>query len=80
MHEVSIAESLLSEVAAAAARHGLSTVHAVGVCVGQHSGVAAEALAQAFTILREGPVLAGAALDVRSTDGTDLHLEWIEGE
>jgi hydrogenase nickel incorporation protein HypA/HybF len=80
MHEVSIAESLLSEVAAAAQRHGLSAVRAVGVRVGTESGVAAEALAFAFELMRDGPVLAGAALDVQSTDGSDLSLEWIEGE
>ncbi len=79
MHEVSIAESLLSEVAAAARRHSLSVVHAVGIRVGLQSGVVPEALAQAFEILRDGPVTA-AALDVRSVDGTDLCLEWIEGE
>ncbi len=79
MHEVSIAESLLSEVAAAARRHSLSAVHAVGVCVGVQSGVAPEALAQVFEILRDGPA-AAATLDVRSVDGSDLRLEWIEGE
>ncbi len=79
MHEVSIAESLLNEVAVAARRHSLSIVHAVGIRVGLQSGVAAEALSQAFEILRDGP-LAAAALDVRPVDGADLCLEWIEGE
>jgi Zn finger protein HypA/HybF involved in hydrogenase expression len=80
MHEVSIADALLSQVAAEAARHGIGTVRAVGVCVGRRSGVAAESLAQAFAILRDGSPAAGASLDVQTVDGTDLRLEWIEGE
>lgn len=80
MHEVSIAESLISEVAAAARRHGLSAVRGVGVCVGERSGVAPHALTFAFELMREGPILGSAVLDVRSVDGPDLCLEWIEGE
>jgi Zn finger protein HypA/HybF involved in hydrogenase expression len=47
---------------------------------GRRSGVAAEPLAQAFAILRDGSPAAGASLDVQTVDGTDLRLEWIEGE
>jgi Zn finger protein HypA/HybF involved in hydrogenase expression len=80
MHEVAIAQSLFQVVADSAARHGIRKVQAVGVCIGQHSGVAAGALALAFEVLREGPLLAGASLEVRSVEGTELRLEWIEGE
>jgi Zn finger protein HypA/HybF involved in hydrogenase expression len=80
MHEVSIADSLLRQVAAAAAHHGLATVTAVGVSVGPYSGVVAEALVQAFEMLREGPVLGAASLTVTSAAGTEMQLEWIEGE
>lgn len=79
MHEVTIAQALLTEVAAAASQHGLRTVSAVGVAVGRLSGVAPEALMQAFEVLRDGR--AGAAsLDLRDVEGADLRLEWIEGE
>jgi|GEM_PF-5055704 len=79
MHEVAIAQALLTEVEAAASRHGLKSVSAVGICVGQNSGVAAEPLMQAFEILRGG--CAGCAvLDLRTTEGTDLRMEWLEGE
>lgn len=80
MHEVSIADALMQQVTDAASRYGLATVRQVGICVGARSGVVPEALAFAFEVLRSGPVLGAATLDVRSTDGDDLLLEWIEGE
>ncbi|MDR7484057.1 MAG: hydrogenase maturation nickel metallochaperone HypA [Armatimonadota bacterium] len=79
MHEVSIAQALLRQVDEVVSRHRLTTVSAVGICVGSLSGVVPEALAFAFQVLRDGPT-AGAALQVRATDGADLRLEWIEGE
>lgn len=79
MHEVAIVQALLAEVTAAASRHGLKSVSAVGVCVGQHSGVAAEALIQVFEVLREG-CACGAVLSLKNTEGADLRMEWLEGE
>lgn len=80
MHEVSIAEALMQQVTDAASRHGLAAVRQIGVCVGSQSGVAPDALTFAFEILRAGPVLGAATLEVRATEGNDLRLEWIEGE
>jgi hydrogenase nickel incorporation protein HypA/HybF len=80
MHEVSIAHALLLQASEAATREGLSTVQRVGVCVGRYSGVYPDALAFAFEILREGPVLGGAALEVRPGEAQELNLEWIEGD
>jgi hydrogenase nickel incorporation protein HypA/HybF len=80
MHEVSIAHALLLQATEAAAREGLATVQRVGVCVGRYSGVYPEALAFAFEILRDGPVLGGASLQVRTGEAHELNLEWIEGD
>ena len=80
MHEVSIADALLHEASLAAASHGLRAVNRVGVRVGRLSGVAAEALVTAFEILREGPVLGRAVLDIEDADGDDLRLAWLEGD
>ena len=79
MHEVSIADALLHQAANVARQHGLASVEALGVCVGRHSGVVGDALAQAFEILREGTTLAGAHLTITEVDGTELRLDWIEG-
>jgi hydrogenase nickel incorporation protein HypA/HybF len=80
MHEVSIAHALLLQAADAAVREGLSSVHRVGVCVGRYSGVTPDALEFAFEILRDGPVLGGASLQVRTGEMHELNLEWIEGD
>jgi hydrogenase nickel incorporation protein HypA/HybF len=80
MHEVSIAEALMQQVTEAASRHGLASVRQIGICVGARSGVVPDALAFAFEVLRAGPVLGGAVLEIRATEGDDLRLEWIEGE
>lgn len=80
MHEVSIAYSLLRQVADVAERNGLSTVQGVGVAVGRLSGVVPDALAFAFEVLRQGPVVGSAELEVRHTDGLELQLEWVQGE
>jgi hydrogenase nickel incorporation protein HypA/HybF len=80
MHEVAVAEALLQRAAEAAERAGLTVVQSVGVRVGELSGVAPQALAFAFEMLRSGPVLGQASLQIRETAGDDLHLEWIEGE
>jgi hydrogenase nickel incorporation protein HypA/HybF len=80
MHEVSIAQALVDQAKAAAAREGMASVRRVGVCVGPYSGVCPEALTFAFEILRDGPVLGGASLDVRAGEEFELMLEWIEGD
>lgn len=80
MHELSIADALLREAGAAAEGRGLTTVSAIGVRVGRFSGVATHALAMAFEILREGPVLGRAVLDIEDADGADLRLTWLEGD
>ena len=80
MHELSIADALLHEASLAAADHGLRAVNRVGVRVGRLSGVATAALTTAFEILREGPMLGRAELDIEDADGTDLRLTWLEGE
>jgi hydrogenase nickel incorporation protein HypA/HybF len=80
MHELSMADALLNETSLAAANHGLRAVSRVGVRVGRLSGVATHALAMAFEILREGPLLGRAVLDIEDADGADLRLTWLEGE
>jgi hydrogenase nickel incorporation protein HypA/HybF len=80
VHEVSIAQTLLQQVSELAITHRMAAVQRVGVAVGRYSGVVPEALAFAFEVLREGPALGAAALEVEATEGDDLRLEWIEGE
>ncbi len=77
---MSIAYSLLRQVADVAERNGLKNVQSVGVAVGRYSGVVPDALAFAFEVLRQGPVVGSAELEVRRADGRELQLEWVQGE
>ena len=75
MHELSIAESI---VQAAGAHAGGRRVRRVQVKVGELARVAPAALAFAFDLAAEGTPLAGAALEVEVTQGSELLVEALE--
>jgi hydrogenase nickel incorporation protein HypA/HybF len=62
MHELSVCESLLTQVRATAEANQASGVGRITVRLGPLSGVEADLLAQAFTIARAGPMTAAATL------------------
>jgi len=62
VHELSICQALLQEVAKIAARHDASAVERVTLEVGRLSGVEPELLARAFEIARVGTCAAQAVL------------------
>ncbi len=64
MHELSICQALLEEVAKIAASHEARTVERITVEVGRLSGVEPELLARAFEIARAGTCAAGAELAI----------------
>ena len=64
MHELSICQALLQEVAKIAARHDASAVERVTLEVGRLSGVEPELLARAFEIARVGTCAAQAVLSM----------------
>jgi hydrogenase nickel incorporation protein HypA/HybF len=80
VHEVGVAEQLIARALEAAGAHRFGRVAAVGVSVGDQSGIVPHALAFAFSVLRDGTALADARLDVLAAEGDGLRLEWIEGE
>ncbi|HWG84499.1 MAG TPA: hydrogenase maturation nickel metallochaperone HypA, partial [Deinococcales bacterium] len=66
MHEVGIAESIVS-IAEAHARHaGASRVERIAVRVGALSGVVPDALEFAFTVARQDTLAAGATLEIET--------------
>lgn len=67
MHEMSICESLLSQVTAIAAEHQSEQVTRIIVRLGPLSNVEAELLLHAFTIAREGTVAYQAELVIESS-------------
>lgn len=66
MHELSVCESLLTQVRATAQANGASSVGRITVRLGPLSGVEADLLAQAFTIARNGPMTASASLEIET--------------
>lgn len=64
MHEYSIVQSLLAQLAEQAERHGATAVARAVVRIGEVSGVDPDLLATAFEMLREGTASAGARLEI----------------
>ena len=67
MHELSVCQALLRQVAEIAERRGASAVERITIAVGPLSGIEPELLASAFTILRGGSCAAQAQLSIEST-------------
>lgn len=66
MHELSICQQLLTQVARVAAEHGAARVDRIRVSAGPLSGVEPQLLQQAFTLARAGTIAAEADLEIRS--------------
>ncbi|RLB96212.1 MAG: hydrogenase maturation nickel metallochaperone HypA [Deltaproteobacteria bacterium] len=64
MHELSIAESLISIVEEEVARHSLQNVTSVKIKVGKLTAVQPEALSSCFELLTENSSLNGVWLDI----------------
>jgi len=64
MHELSIAQALVEQVEAVAAREHATRVIRIDIVVGSLSGVDPDALRAAFPLVAEGTVAAGAELVV----------------
>lgn len=77
MHELAVAQSLVSMIEEIAAGR---RVVKVTLEVGQLSCVSAEALSFSFNLVSEGTTAHGAELDVRRTPGDALNLKSMEVE
>ncbi len=64
MHELSIAQALVTQIETAANEAGSESVKSVKIIVGGLSGVDAEALRMAFPIAAEDSCVANARLDI----------------
>ena len=68
MHELSVCQALLDEVARIASSHEARTVERISIEVGRLSGVEPELLARAFEIARVGTCAAQAKLSITLLD------------
>ncbi len=64
MHELSICQGLLDQVARVATDHGATGVKNIVVHIGPLSGVVPSLLAQAFPLARAGTIAGGAELTI----------------
>ncbi len=69
MHEVALAEGVLSIVENAAARHAATRVHTIWLELGALAHVESEALRFCFAAVTRGSVAEGAALEIARTPG-----------
>ncbi len=65
MHELSLAQSLVEDIVAAARREGADRIVRVRMAIGALSGVDADAFEFAFPVAAEGSPAAGAELVIR---------------
>ena len=70
MHELSICQALLEQVAEIAVQHGAQCVDRITVEVGPLSGVEPELLVRAFEFARVGGCAAGAVLSIKRIEIT----------
>ena len=66
MHELSVCQGLLREVARVAAEHHAERVERIVLQIGELSGVEPQLLERAFAVARAGTLAAGAELEIRS--------------
>jgi len=70
VHELSVCQALLTQVAAIASDHGASTVERITIEMGPLCGVEPALLTRAFAVARQGGCAAQAALLIESTSLT----------
>jgi hydrogenase nickel incorporation protein HypA/HybF len=66
MHELSLCQDLLTQVAALAAQHRASSVKHIVVRVGPLAGVEPQLLGQAYTLARAGTIAEDAELTIET--------------
>ncbi len=67
MHELSMATSLVEQIAVIMEKEGASKLHSITVAIGKYSGVEKEPFEFAFPIAAEGTVAEGAKLVIIQT-------------
>ena len=77
MHELSVTREIVSIACAAASGQ---RVHMISVAIGTLSCISPDALAFCFDVVAQGTLAEGARLDIRRTDGDELHVMTLEIE
>lgn len=81
MHELSLAQGLLSQLEELARTHEAQTIIVVRVDIGEQAGIVKDSFCFGFDALKkENPLTRNAVLTVNDTQGTDLILSQVEME
>ncbi|MDA5107076.1 hydrogenase maturation nickel metallochaperone HypA [Brevibacillus thermoruber] len=80
VHEVGLAAEILAIVQHAAQKAGMTTVTRIKVVVGEQLMVIPEALQFAFSFIKENSCARKAALEIGSTSGREMYVDYVEGE
>lgn len=64
MHELGITQKLLDVALGEATRHGARRIRAIRLVVGEHAGIAPDALSFCFEVVSQGTIAEGAALKI----------------
>ncbi len=81
MHELSLAQGLLDQLAALARQHRASRIVRVEVAIGRQAGIVVDSFVFGFNAIRTTlEVTREATLVVTATDGCDLVLNRVEME
>jgi hydrogenase nickel incorporation protein HypA/HybF len=80
MHEMGIADAIITAARSEAGRHPGARVLRVGLRLGELAGVDRESLTFCFDVLIKGTDLDKAALAIEATPCDELEIAWLELE
>lgn len=80
MHEVALAQNILTTLAESARAYGIQRIDRAKLVVGTETAILPDALSFAFSLLKGPPLAADAVLEIEERAGTDLYLDYYEGE
>jgi hydrogenase nickel incorporation protein HypA/HybF len=80
MHELSIAEELLSIITEKAAQVGIHKISRIDLKIGEFSGILPDALVFAFEMLSKETMSEGARIEIEESEGNELQVLSFEGD
>jgi len=81
MHELSLAQGLLTQLEGLAKEHDATTIYIVRVDIGKQSGIVVDSFCFGFDALKkEKPLTQNADLQINATMGTELILAQVKME
>ena len=81
MHELSLVQGLIAQLADLARNHGAKRIITVRVSIGRTSGIVIDSFMFCFDALKpDSSLISNALLEIKEVDGSDLVLMQVEME